>query len=92
MHVTDDEGKRIGVRRALGRWVWKFLLGYFWINLASLATIPLTKDKKALHDYMARTLVVRGQPVQGGSLESWRIVLAFAIPFVWLLATFLATL
>ncbi len=26
MHVTDDEGRRIGVRRALGRWFWKFFL------------------------------------------------------------------
>jgi uncharacterized RDD family membrane protein YckC len=52
MHVTDDEGRRIGVRRALGRWIWKFCLGYFWINVASLATIPFTKEKKALHDYV----------------------------------------
>ena len=92
MHVTDDEGKRIGVRRALGRWFWKFFLGYFWINVASLATIPLTKDKKALHDYLARTVVVRGRPVPGASLEAWRIIAGFGIPFTWLVAIFLATL
>jgi uncharacterized RDD family membrane protein YckC len=92
MHVTDDGRKRISVRRALGRWFWKFFLAYFWINVASLATIPFTREKKALHDYVARTLVVRGRPVPGGSLETWRIIAAFGIPFVWLLATFVATL
>ena len=92
MYVTDNEGKRIGVRRALGRWFWKFFLAYFWVNVASLATIPFTKEKKALHDYVARTLVVRGRPVPEGSLEAWRVIAAFGIPFVWLMATFLATL
>jgi uncharacterized RDD family membrane protein YckC len=91
IHVTDDEGRRIRIRRALGRWFWKILLGYFWVNIASLATIPSTKEKKALHDYLARTLVVRGRPAPGGSLEAWRVVAAFGIPFVWLMATFLAT-
>ncbi len=92
MHVTDDEGRRIGVRRALGRWFWKFFLGYFWINVASLVTIPFTKEKKALHDYVAKTLVVRGRPVPSGSLEAWRVVASFGIPFVWLMLTFVATI
>lgn len=70
MHVTDDEGRRIGVRRAFGRWFWKFFLAYFGVNIASLATIPSTRNKKALHDYAARTLVVRGRPVPGGSLDA----------------------
>jgi hypothetical protein len=49
------------------------------------------KDKKALHDYVAKTLVVRGRPVPGGSIEAWRVVAAFGIPFVWLMSTVLAT-
>jgi uncharacterized RDD family membrane protein YckC len=92
IHVTDDEGKRIGIRRALGRWFWKIFLGYLWVNFASLGTIACTKEKKALHDYVANTLVVRGRPAPGGSVEAWRVVSAFGIPFVWLIATFLATL
>ena len=91
MHVMDDEGKRIGFKRALGRWLWRFFLAYFWINIASLVTIPFGKNKKALHDYVARTLVVRGRPVPGGRLEGWRVVAAFGIPFVWLMVTFFAT-
>jgi len=92
MNVTDNEGRRIGVRRAVGRWFWKFFLGYFGVNIASLVTIPCVKDKKALHDYVARTLVVRGRPIPGGSLEAWRVVAAFGIPFAWLMVTFFATL
>jgi uncharacterized RDD family membrane protein YckC len=91
VHVTDDEGRRIGIRRSVGRWFWKFFLGYFGVNIASLLTIPCVKNKKALHDYMAKTLVVRGRPVPGGSIEAWRVVAAFGIPFVWLMGTFLAT-
>ena len=92
LYVTDDEGRRIGGGRALGRWFCKFFLAYFWVNIASLATIPFSKNKKAMHDYAARTLVLRGRPAPGGSLETWRVVVAFGIPFVWLVATFLATL
>ncbi|HEX6802274.1 MAG TPA: RDD family protein [Terriglobales bacterium] len=91
IHVTNNQGRRIGVRRAVGRWFWKFFLGYFGVNIVSLVTIPCVKNKKALHDYMANTLVVRGGPIPGGSLESWRVVAAFGIPFVWMMATFLAT-
>ncbi len=92
IYVTGDEGRRISVSRALGRWCSKFFLNFLVINLASLVTIPWTKDNKALHDMMAKTLVVRGRPVPAGSLEPWRIVSALGIPFGWLLVTFLATL
>ena len=42
----------------------------------------------ALHDYIASTLVMRGRPVPGGSLEAWRVIAAFGIPFVWLLGMY----
>jgi hypothetical protein len=65
IHVTDDEGRRIGIRRALGRWFWKILLGYFWVNIASLATIPSTKEKKALHDYPGKNVGREGTTSAG---------------------------
>jgi uncharacterized RDD family membrane protein YckC len=92
IYVTNDEGSRISAGRAFGRWFWKFLLSYFGINLVSLATIAWRKDKKAIHDMLATTLVVRARPVPGGMLGPWRIAAAFGIPFAWILTTFLATL
>jgi hypothetical protein len=52
--------------------------------------VAVTLKKQALHDFTARTLVVDGRPVPGGSLELWRIVAAFGIPFLWFLVTFVA--
>jgi uncharacterized RDD family membrane protein YckC len=92
IYVTDNEGRRISIARAFGRWFWKVVLLYFWINLASLFTVALTKDKKAIHDMLAKTRVLRGRPTPRGFIEPWRIACAFGIPFVYLLATFLLTL
>ncbi len=92
MHVTDNEGKRISFARAFGRWFCKWFFNLFWLWPVSLGTIAGTREKKALHDFAARTLVVRGRPEPGGSLEPWRVLVAFGIPFVWLLGTFLTIL
>jgi uncharacterized RDD family membrane protein YckC len=92
VHVTDSEGRRISVARAFGRWIAKLFFNWFFLWPASLITIAGTTQKKALHDFVASTLVVRGQPEPGGSLEPWRIAAAFGIPYVWLLGTFLIIL
>jgi uncharacterized RDD family membrane protein YckC len=92
VHVTDTEGRRISVVRAFGRWIAKLFFNWFFLWPVSLGTMARTREKKALHDFVARTLVVRGQPEPGGSLEAWRIAAAFGIPYVWLLGTFLIIL
>ena len=92
IHVTDDAGTRIGVARAFGRWFTKLLFNWFLLWAVSLGTIAGTKEKKAIHDFVVGTLVVRGRPAAGGSLEPWRIAAGFGIPFLWLVGTFLAVL
>ena len=89
IHVTDNGGKRITVARAFGRWLAKVFINWFFLWPVSLGTVTGTKEKKALHDFLASTLVVRGQPEPRGALEAWRIAAAFGITYVWLLATFL---
>ena len=92
IYVTDDEGRRISVGRGFGRWFAKVFLNYFWLWPISMITIAATARKKALHDFVAKTLIVRGRTSLGGSLEVWRVFAAFGIPFVWLLATFFSIL
>jgi uncharacterized RDD family membrane protein YckC len=61
IRVTDLEGERIGFGRATGRYFAKILsaliLGIGFLMAA------FTEKKQGLHDILAQTLVVRGQPV-----------------------------
>jgi hypothetical protein len=66
----------------------KHIFNVFYLGFISLVTIAVTTKKQALHDFAAKTLVMRGQPATGGSLEPWRILAAFGIPFLWLVVTF----
>jgi uncharacterized RDD family membrane protein YckC len=92
IYVTDNDGRRISLPRSFGRWLAMWVFSLFGGSLISLITIVATKNKKALHDLVANTLVVSGKPVGGQELESWRVVLAFALPFVWILVTFMTTI
>jgi uncharacterized RDD family membrane protein YckC len=92
IYVSDDEGRRIGIARAFGRWFAKFFFNWFALWVVSMVTIAATREKKALHDFVARTLVLRGRPVPGGSLEPWRITFGFGIPFLLLLGIYLTVL
>jgi len=90
IYVTDNAGKRLGLGRSFGRSLAKCLCNAFYLAAVSVATVIATTKKRALHDFAARTIVVRGRPLPGGSLEPWRIVAAFGIPFLWFLVTFVA--
>ncbi|MFZ1918844.1 MAG: RDD family protein [Terriglobales bacterium] len=92
IYVTDNEGRRISTARSFGRSVTKWILNSFLLWPFSMVAIATSKKKKALHDFVAETLVVKGRPTPEGALEPWRAVVAFGIPFVWLMGTFLATL
>ena len=92
IYVTGREGGRIGMRRALGRWIAKCAFNWFPLLLISIIPIIASRERKGLHDTAAGTAVLTGRPVPGGILEPWRIVVAIGVPFVWTLGTMLATL
>lgn len=58
--VTDSDGNRIGVWRALGRYFAKFLSAI--IFLVGFIMVAFTPRKRGLHDILASTLVVKGKP------------------------------
>jgi uncharacterized RDD family membrane protein YckC len=89
IYVTDDRGRRLGLARSLGRSFAKsFFNAIYPLGAISVATIAACIKKQALHDFVARTLVVDGRPVDVGTFELWRIVAAFGIPFLWIVVTF----
>jgi uncharacterized RDD family membrane protein YckC len=87
IYVASDKGERIGVLRSFGRGFIKFILSVFGGSLISLITIAASQRRKALHDFVARTVVVRGRPLTTGPLEFWRVAAAVVIPIVWILTT-----
>jgi uncharacterized RDD family membrane protein YckC len=62
MIVTDESGQRIGFGRATGRYFAKILSAL--ILLIGFIMVAFTERKQGLHDKLAGTLVVRGQPGQ----------------------------
>ena len=92
IYVTGIDRQRISVGRAVGRSTAKVFLGCYGIGAFSVVTIAALKEKQALHDLVARTLVLRGRPPAAGVLETWRIAIGLGLPFVCMTATFLATL
>ena len=62
MIVTDESGQRIGFGRATGRYFAKILSAL--ILLIGFIMVAFTERKQGLHDKLAGTLVVRGEPGQ----------------------------
>ena len=62
--VTDLQGNRISIPRALGRYVAKILSGL--ILLIGYIMVAFTERKQGLHDIIASTLVLRANPGEVG--------------------------
>ena len=60
--VTDESGQRISFARATGRYFAKIVSAL--ILLIGFIMVAFTERKQGLHDKLAGTLVVRGQPGQ----------------------------
>ena len=58
--VTDLQGRRLTPLRAVGRYFAKILSAM--ILLIGFIMVAFTERKQGLHDLLAQTLVVRGQP------------------------------
>jgi len=85
--VVRDNRTRASLGRTLGRWLAKWFFGFFGGSFVSMALIAGLPNQKAIHDYTAGTLVLSGRPAAQGPIEPWRFIVAFGIPFVWLLGT-----
>jgi uncharacterized RDD family membrane protein YckC len=92
IYVTGEDGKRISLPRSLVRWVALWLFQLIWGWVISIITMTNSRQQKALHDFVAHTLVLNGRPSPGGTLGVWRIVAAVAPPVAWMLTTFLETM
>jgi hypothetical protein len=57
----------------------------------SVVTIAGSNRRKGVHDFIAGTVVLKGRPATGGTLEPWRIAAFIGFPVAWMLGTLLAT-
>ena len=89
IYVTDVSGRQPTLGRSFARSFAKcfFQACYLWV--ISLVTIAASAQKQAVHDAITKTVVLRGRPSADGQIETWEIIAAFVIPFLWLLITFL---
>ena len=92
IHVAADDGSPISTGRAFGRWIAKWVVGWFGGGLVSIVTIASSEDRKALHDCIARTVVLAQPPTPLPAIERWRLVVAIGLTFVWIMATMMLTL
>ena len=60
LRVTDEAGRRIGILRAVGRYLGKFVSAFI-LGIGFLM-VGWTRRKQGLHDIMADTLVMRLRP------------------------------
>ena len=68
--VTDTDGNKITFLRALGRYFAKILSGL--ILFIGYIMIAFTERKQGLHDMIASTLVMKGEPgMAGGGAETF---------------------
>jgi uncharacterized RDD family membrane protein YckC len=89
IYVTTDDRKRMSIGRACVRWAAKFVLSWFWFSFVSTITIAATEEHKAIHDYVAETIVLKGRLTSEVHLEPWRIMVAFGFPAVWVMGAFM---
>jgi uncharacterized RDD family membrane protein YckC len=59
LRVVDEQGNRISFGRATGRFFAKFVSGI--ILLLGYIMVAFTERKRALHDMMAGTLVIKAR-------------------------------
>jgi uncharacterized RDD family membrane protein YckC len=92
IYVTGDDGQRVTLARSSSRWIARFGCGLFGGSLASIILIATSDNRKAVHDYIAHTRVLKGRPSPGGSLGAWRLLAAFGLEFLGILGMYLTAL
>ncbi len=90
-YVAGDAGKRISFGRSLLRGGAFFTFNLVGIGWISALTIAGSMRRKGLHDFVARTLVLRGRPATLERVGLWRFAAAFGFPTAWLVTTLLLT-
>ena len=87
--VIDHSLRRLSFGRAVGRVLSKQIVhlgGY--LSPISALTIIFSSKKQAIHDFLAGTTVVRGEPSPDARLGLWRVAVFCGMPSVLFLIMF----
>jgi uncharacterized RDD family membrane protein YckC len=90
--VTGDDRNRIGLGRSFLRNLVKLFAGSFGGSLISAVLVASSKDRKAIHDIFAHTLVLKAAPATENRLDLWRVVVGLGSIFVGIMWMGFATL
>lgn len=92
--VTDSSGAPIGFAHAVARALANICASGFGVILPLLGLqfvlVSVTKKNRAIHDFLAGTLVVQGMGHQGAKLGYWRLALSIVVPPLFLLSIMIA--
>ena len=92
IYVAARDGGRLSFARAFWRWFVQILLGMFGMGLISIVTILVDPKRRAVHDFVAGSVVALS-PIEGlPPLEWWRFAVGLGVQVVWLVVTFSITL
>lgn len=81
VHVADSQDRPLSFGSALGRSILKYVInGFLLLAPLSLLTMLIDKDRRALHDFVARTKTFRGQPVADSGFAAWQLILWPTLP------------
>jgi uncharacterized RDD family membrane protein YckC len=87
IHVADSRDGALSFGSAFGRSLLKFVLNALLVLFPlSLLTMLMNKDRRALHDFVARTKVFRGRPAGDGPFEPWLLILWPGLPLFAVIA------
>jgi len=82
VHVADSRDRPLSFGSALGRSLLKYVInGFLLLAPLSLLTMIIDKDRRALHDFVARTKVFHGHPRTDAGFALWQLILWPALPF-----------
>ena len=89
IQVTNGQGSRVTLPRASARTAAKLGLHLGgWLTPISILMILLGKRKRALHDWITGTVVVRGRAPAAETVELWRIASIIGFPLLLTLGMF----
>ena len=94
MIVVDKDSARLSFGRALWRALAKvwFVMMIPPFGLAfQVGSVFAAKQNRAIHDFLARTVVIQGRAPERARLGYWRVALCLLVPPLFLLATFVTS-
>jgi len=92
VYVATRHGGRLSFAQALWRWFVQVILSLFGGQFVSIITILVDRQRRAIHDFPSRSIVLRRSPEEHRSMQWWLVAIALGIQMAWLAITLHSTI